>query len=88
MASLNAFLLDTNERLNKTNYSIWKVRMESIMIMQDLMDIVNGEEDEPIHPQESIKYKKRCKLALHCIKMNVANELLREVGDCSSAQES
>lgn len=88
MASIGSFLSEASERLTPSNYSIWKVRMESILVLQDVMDIILGIEEEPQVFQQSIKYKKRSMTALHCIKMNVSNEISREIGGCSSTKEA
>ena len=60
-----------------SNYSTWKVRMESLLELNDLMDIVVGIEERPMLFQDQLKYDKRAKRALHLIKMNVTSELLK-----------
>lgn len=88
MSSIGGFLLESCERLTSSNYSIWKVRMESLLVIHDLYDIVLGEEEEPQGGQELARYKKKARLALHCLKMNVSNDLLNEVSSCISAKEA
>ena len=41
-------MLEANDKLNSTNYSTWKVRMESFLELNDLMDIVSGIEERPL----------------------------------------
>ena len=81
-------MLESNDRLTSSNYSTWKVRMESLLEIHELMDIVVGEEERPIAPQEKLRFDMRAKKALHMIKMNVTNELLKEVGKCTSSSEA
>ena len=41
-------MLEANDRLHSSNYSTWKVRMESLLELNDLMEIVLGVEDRPM----------------------------------------
>lgn len=88
MTSNGGIMLEAKERLNSTNYSTWKVRMESLLELNELMDIVVGIEERPLILQEQLNFDRRAKRALHIIKMNVTNELLKEVGKCTSSSEA
>ena len=48
MGSIGAYLLEASERLSSSNYSAWKVRMESLLVLNDLMDIVSSDEERPL----------------------------------------
>lgn len=47
MATNGGVMLEINDRLTSRNYSTWNVRMESLLEMNDLMDIVVGMEERP-----------------------------------------
>ena len=45
-------MLEANDKLNSTNYSTWKVRIESFLELNDLMDIVSWIEERSLVLQE------------------------------------
>ena len=67
------------EKLNDTNYNIWKYRMEMLLLKMDLWDIVSGEEEEPTTGPNSKtmkSYRKRQQAARAEIALRVEDNQL------------
>ena len=81
--------LDASTKLDGQNYGIWKYRMESILVLHDCWDMVDGSEVRPTHQgRAQDEWDKKSKLALHLIKHNVQNMLLGQLKDIRCAKDA
>ncbi|KAL3676442.1 hypothetical protein R1sor_026390 [Riccia sorocarpa] len=88
-------ILIIGEKLDKTNYSVWKFRMKTFLLGQGLWELVTGEEEEPIvvptDPTNVLARKewmKRSFQAVHYIALTVGASYIGHIQDCDSPKKA
>ncbi|KAL3688666.1 hypothetical protein R1sor_014975 [Riccia sorocarpa] len=77
------------EKLDKTNYSVWKIGMKTFLLDQDLWELMTREEEEPIVvPTDPAcvlarkEWRKRSFQAVHYIALTVEASYIGHIQDC------
>ena len=76
------------EKLNKTNWSSWKMRMEAIFFDRELDGIVDGTEEKPDDPEALKKWKRKNGNALSQITLCVADSEINHIKQFKTAKEA
>ena len=78
------------DKLDESNYSVWKFRMRMMLEEKDLWDVVEGTEDVPTtgDAEEVKKYKKKERKSLALIALSVSNSQVNYVSGCQTGKEA
>ena len=79
------------DKLVGDNYSYWKLCMEAYLQVQDLWDLISGEdvlpEDTPQNGEARRKWKIKCGKALFALRTSISKDYIEHVRNVKSPKE-
>ena len=85
--NMSSLHLDGLEKLNETNYSTWKLKMKSLLLLQDFWELVSPNKPTNLDRKASTKWDKKAMFGVHMRKLSVKNDILSHLRDVKNPKE-
>lgn len=76
------------DKLGESNYDVWSMTMQSVLVTSDLWDIVSGDSVKPEAALDSMRWEKTDKKARACIILNVKPSQLLHIKNCVTSLQT
>lgn len=76
------------DKLGESNYDVWSMTMQSVLVTSDLWDIVSGDSVKPEAAPDSMRWEKTDKKARACIILNVKPSQLLHIKNCVTSLQT